>query len=378
MRTRVPSSSDASVSGPAEVSFARRLITWQKAAGRHSLPWQETRDPYRIWLSEIMLQQTQVATVLPYYERFLARFPDVFALAGASADDVMAHWSGLGYYSRARNLYRSAQQIASERGGEFPPTAEELMQLPGVGRSTATAIAAFAYGERGAILDGNVKRVLCRVFGIERPMDKPATERELVLFATGLLPDTDIGTYTQGLMDLGATLCTPRRPKCTVCPFASDCVARRTDRIEMLPTPKSKRMTRVSLASFVLARHGERVWLERREERGIWGGLWSLPASDIDPKSSEDGPALANQIARELDQEDPSGKPDEFARFEHTFTHFKLLGRVWSVDISDPATAGRAGRWMSLLECDALGLPAPIRSLLLVIKNDRLPRPGTV
>jgi A/G-specific adenine glycosylase len=372
MQTRAHSLSDGSMAVTRDKTFAERLIAWQKESGRHSLPWQETREPYRIWLSEVMLQQTQVATVLPYYERFLARFPDVFALASANVDDVMAHWAGLGYYSRARNLYRSAQQVVGDLGGKFPSTAADLMQLPGVGRSTATAIAAFAYGERGAILEGNVKRVLCRVFGIERPMDKPATERELVQFATGLLPDSDIGAYTQGLMDLGATVCTPRRPACTVCPFASDCVARCTGRIEMLPTPKTKRAVPVSRASFVLARHGEMVWIERREERGIWGGLWSLPASNIDSKSDADGPALASLIAHELDQDVARAEPDEYARFEHTFSHFKLLGRVWSIDISDPVKEGRTGRWINLAECDALGLPAPIKTLLMLVKSDAL------
>jgi A/G-specific adenine glycosylase len=368
MLTRVPSLSEDAGKSRRFATFAARLIAWQRHAGRHHLPWQNARDPYGIWLSEVMLQQTQVATVLPYYERFLKRFPDVAALAAADADDVMAQWAGLGYYSRARNLHRAAQEVVRVHGGRFPDTAAALMALPGIGRSTAAAIAAFAFGERGAILDGNVKRVLCRVFGIERPMDKAATERELVAFAVTLLPDAHIASYTQGLMDLGATLCTTRRPNCTACPFSTDCVALHTNRIDTLPTPKSKRVTPTRRASFVLARHDDAIWLERRPERGIWGGLWSLPGSSLDCDTSEDGEAFARAIALQLDRtRDP--RPGEFARFEHSFTHFKLIGRVWAVDIDHQAEGTRPGRWIALAECDAIGVPAPIKSLLHVVRD---------
>ncbi|MGE5622963.1 MAG: A/G-specific adenine glycosylase, partial [Bacillota bacterium] len=206
--------------------FSAQVIRWQKQHGRHALPWQNTRDAYRIWLSEIMLQQTQVAAVIPYYQRFLERFPDVFVLAAAPAEEVMAYWSGLGYYSRARNLHRCAQRVVSEYGGVFPSDPVLLADLPGIGRSTAAAIAAFAYGARAAILDGNVKRVFCRVFGVDGfPGTKPV-EDKLWRRAIALLPQDDIEAYTQGLMDLGATVCTRSSPSCEACPLAQRCVAR--------------------------------------------------------------------------------------------------------------------------------------------------------
>ena len=222
------------------MEFSPRIVAWQRLRGRHDLPWQNTRDPYRIWLSEIMLQQTQVATVIPYYERFLARFPDVAALAAAAQEDVMPYWAGLGYYARARNLHRCAQEIARDWQGRFPPTAEAIATLPGIGRSTAAAIAAFAYGERSPILDGNVKRVFTRHFGIAGDPSKREVEQRLWALAdtqVEVAPDLDMAAYTQGLMDLGATLCTRGKPACDKCPVADTCVARREGRQAELPTP---------------------------------------------------------------------------------------------------------------------------------------------
>ena len=226
------------------MEFSPRIVAWQRLHGRHDLPWQNTRDPYRIWLSEIMLQQTQVATVIPYYERFLARFPDVAALAAAAQEDVMPYWAGLGYYARARNLHRCAQEIARDWQGRFPPTAEAIATLPGIGRSTAAAIAAFAYGERSPILDGNVKRVFTRHFGIAGDPSKREVEQRLWALAdtqVEVAPDLDMAAYTQGLMDLGATLCTRGKPACDKCPVADTCVARREGRQAELPTPKRAR-----------------------------------------------------------------------------------------------------------------------------------------
>ena len=201
--------------------FAARLIAWHADHGRHDLPWQNTHDPYRIWLSEIMLQQTQVDTVVPYYRRFLARCPDIATLAAADSGTVMALWSGLGYYARARNLHACAQRLVADHGGAFPATAEAIATLPGIGRSTAAAIAAFAFGERTAILDGNVKRVLCRAFGIDGFPGQAAVERKLWALAEALLPHADVATYIQAQMDLGATLCTRGTPHCTRCPLAT-------------------------------------------------------------------------------------------------------------------------------------------------------------
>lgn len=228
-------------SAPTREGFAARLLNWQRTHGRHDLPWQASREPYRIWLSEIMLQQTQVETVIPYYLRFLQRFPDLPALAAASLEDVLALWSGLGYYARARNLHRAAREVRDQHDGQFPRTAAEIANLPGIGRSTAAAIAAFAHGERAAILDGNVKRVLCRVFGVEGFPGSAAVDRELWALAERLLPEAEIGRYIQAQMDLGATVCTRSRPACGRCPFAADCIAQRSGRIAELPTPRPRK-----------------------------------------------------------------------------------------------------------------------------------------
>jgi A/G-specific adenine glycosylase len=340
--------------------FAPRVVRWQREHGRHDLPWQRTRDPYRVWLSEIMLQQTQVATVLSYYERFLARFPDIHALARAALDDVLAQWSGLGYYSRARNLHRCAQVVVTRHGGEFPRSAAELAQLPGIGRSTAAAIAAFCFGERAAILDGNVKRVLTRWLGFADDLAIAANERRLWSEACALLPeDEGIEAYTQGLMDLGATLCLARSPSCLVCPVSEDCAARRTGDIERYPVKKRtlKRGRRESV--WLWLRWGEHLWLQQRPAQGVWAGLWSLPEFD-----SFDALAQATLGW--------PGEGEALPTITHVLTHFDwfLHPRRWTlptgVDRAPdlPATMVEGGRWVTLGEALALGLPAPVRRLL--------------
>ncbi|HAP27431.1 MAG TPA: A/G-specific adenine glycosylase, partial [Achromobacter sp.] len=264
----------------AGMDFAPRIVAWQRQHGRHDLPWQNTRDPYRIWLSEIMLQQTQVATVIPYYERFLQRFPDVAALAAASQEDVMPYWAGLGYYARARNLHRCAQEIVRDWDGRFPPTAEAIATLPGIGRSTAAAIAAFSNGERSPILDGNVKRVFTRHFGIAGDPAKREVEQRLWALAHAQVdaaPGLDMAAYTQGLIDLGATLCTRGKPACDRCPVADTCVARREGRQAELPTPKVRKAIPERETCMLVLRHKGAFLLQQRPEPGIWGGLWSLP-----------------------------------------------------------------------------------------------------
>ncbi|HEX7440927.1 MAG TPA: A/G-specific adenine glycosylase, partial [Caldimonas sp.] len=263
--------------------FAARVVAWQRGHGRHGLPWQDTRDPYRVWLSEIMLQQTQVATVRAYYDRFLRRFPDVNALATASLDDVFALWSGLGYYSRARNLHRCARVVVAEHGGRFPASSAALAQLPGIGRSTAAAIAAFCFGERVAILDGNVKRVLSRVFAFEGDLAASGPQRELWVRATELLPDRGIERYTQGLMDLGSALCLARSPHCPLCPIEGLCAAARTRTQERYPVKsvRGKRGQREHI--WLWLRWRERIWLVHRPQQGVWAGLWSLPEFDALP-----------------------------------------------------------------------------------------------
>jgi A/G-specific adenine glycosylase len=343
-------------------SFAARLVAWQKNAGRHGLPWQNTRDAYRIWLSEVMLQQTQVSAVKPYYLRFLQRFPDVFALAQADSDDVMAAWAGLGYYSRARSLHRCAQQLVAERAGQFPDQLSELDSLPGIGRSTAAAIAVFAFGRREAILDGNVKRVLCRVFGIDRPMQSQATERELVALATELLPSDDIESYTQGLMDFGATLCTPRRPACTSCPFEADCVARSSEAIDRLPRPKVRRSVPLRRAAFFLLCHDARVLMQRRPASGIWGGLWCLPQSEYQSVAATRDQAAAIATSMLGCALESNCMPDAVARFTHGFTHFTLEATVWRFDLQQTPELPEC-RWVDASELNALALPQPIRHL---------------
>ncbi len=251
--------------------FAKRLIAWHRRHGRHDLPWQRTRDPYRIWLSEIMLQQTQVDTVIPYYRRFLARFPDAGSLARASLEDVLRLWAGLGYYSRARNLHRTARAIRDEHGGTFPEQRIALQSLPGIGRSTAAAIAAFAFGAREAILDGNVKRVLARHFAVSGLPGNTALENTLWTLAASLVPERAVETYTQALMDLGATVCTRSLPGCEHCPLAWSCVAFARGRVAAYPTPRPRRTTPVrSVAMLLLLREGK-ILLEKRPPSGIWG-----------------------------------------------------------------------------------------------------------
>ncbi|WP_244814504.1 A/G-specific adenine glycosylase [Caballeronia sp. Lep1P3] len=339
--------------------FSTRLIAWQRVHGRHDLPWQNTRDAYRIWLSEIMLQQTQVSTVIPYYARFLERFPTVTALADAPIDDVMALWAGLGYYSRARNLHRCAQVVAREHGGAFPQTVDELAQLPGIGRSTAAAIASFAFGARATILDGNVKRVLARVFGVEGFPGEKRVENAMWTLAESLLPDAankdDVTAYTQGLMDLGATLCVRGKPDCARCPFAADCVANVEGRQRELPAARPKKTVPTRKTWMLVLQDGDSVLLEKRPPTGIWGGLWSLP-------EASDEAALA-AVAHGFGGDEHLQR---LAAFSHTFTHFKLeieprlaQARAQSIEAMDGRTV-----WAPLSRIDSFGVPAPVRKLL--------------
>jgi len=355
---------DSSASSLAS-DFSVRLIAWQRKHGRHNLPWQNTRDPYRIWLSEIMLQQTQVSTVIPYYAKFLARFPDVAALAAAPVDDVMALWAGLGYYTRARNLHRCAQAVVEQHGGAFPASVEELAELPGIGRSTAAAIASFAFGARATILDGNVKRVLARVFGVEGFPGEKKVENAMWTLAESLLPsnasDDDVSAYTQGLMDLGATLCVRGKPDCLRCPFAADCVANVTGRQRELPAARPKKAVPTRRTWMLVLRDGNAVMLEKRPPSGIWGGLWSLP-------EAADEAALAAR-AREFGGDGGVPQLSPLAPLTHVFTHFKLdiEPRLAELDrgVGALAVLGDADTaWVALSDLDSFGVPAPVRKLL--------------
>ena len=336
-------------------SFADRLIGWQRQHGRHDLPWQQTRDAYRIWLSEIMLQQTQVATVIPYYLRFLERFPEVMQLAAAPVESVLELWAGLGYYARARNLHRCAQAVAVEHAGQFPRDPLQLAGLPGIGRSTAAAISVFAYGTRAAILDGNVKRVLARCFAIEGFPGAAKTEKEMWLLAELLLPDAHIESYTQGLMDLGATLCTRVNPSCGDCPMREICAANRQGRQAELPAARPGKVLPERDAPVLLLTDGQGVLLERRPPAGIWGGLLALP---------EQAHAAAGDFAR------LRGcrllECHELPALQHTFSHFRQTLRALLCRVERSADqAGEPGwEWLRSDEIDSAALPTPIRRLL--------------
>ena len=343
------------------LSFATRLVAWQKVHGRHDLPWQGGRDAYRVWLSEVMLQQTQVATVIPYYRRFVERFPSVQALAAAASDEVMGLWSGLGYYSRARNLHACAQVVMERYGGEFPRTAAELVTLPGIGESTAAAIAAFAFGERAAILDGNVKRVFARHFGVDGWPGATAVQKRLWAIAERELPARGIEPYTQGLMDLGATVCTRGKPACLSCPVAASCVALKEGRIAELPAPRPARERPVRHATLALLLDGERVLLEQRAATGIWGGLVSLP--EFEPELDEAGFSAAvaarfgfgTRSLRRLDD------------VVHDFSHYRFVMQPWFARVAPGRASEAQGRWLDLAATAEAPLPAPIKRLLLAL-----------
>jgi A/G-specific adenine glycosylase len=339
--------------------LAPALIAWQRAQGRHHLPWQNTRDPYRVWLSEIMLQQTQVSTVLGYYDRFLQQFPSVQALAAAPLDQVLALWAGLGYYSRARHLHRCAQAVVSEHAGAFPPTAQALAQLPGIGPSTASAIASFCFGERVSIMDGNVKRVLTRVLAWPADMAVASNEKALWQAANALLPvrNADMPAYTQGLMDLGATLCQRSQADCARCPWLTWCQAHREGQPERYPV-KTKKLKRSQRESWCLwLEQAGHVWLVQRPATGIWAGLWSMPMFDTE--------ADMLQAVQQLSPAKPlpmAAQPS----IKHVLTHLDWrlhLRRVALVDVVlQPAAEGR---WVAMDDLPAFGLPAPFKRWLV-------------
>jgi A/G-specific adenine glycosylase len=374
--------------GKALRPFSSRIVAWQRTHGRHDLPWQNTRDPYRIWLSEIMLQQTQVTAVIPYYTRFLQSFPDVAALAAAPLDRVLQHWSGLGYYRRAHYLHAAALAVMTRHEGKFPRDAATLETLPGIGRSTAAAIAVFAAGERAAILDGNVKRVLARHAGVDGWPGAPKVEAVLWDIAAQRLPDgasserprgaNDCGksaaqprlpdgvaeAYTQGLMDLGATLCTRSSPRCGACPVAADCVALRDDRIAQLPAARPKKtLPQREVRVLLLERAGEFLF-EKRAPLGIWGGLWSLPECDV----------VADMHAEIRARFGAEAEPAiALAPIEHGFTHFALTMhphrmqvRRWPQGVAAPGTL-----WIAPADAAGAALPAPIKALMRALAAER-------
>ncbi len=336
-------------------SFARRIVEWQRTHGRHALPWQGA-NPYRVWLSEIMLQQTQVATVVPYYQRFVASFPDIRALAAASEDDVLAHWSGLGYYARGRNLHHAAKIVVEHHGGLFPREFEAILELPGIGRSTAGAICALAYHERRAILDGNVKRVLARYRGIGGWSGDKSVEETLWQQAESLLPRRDVAAYTQGLMDLGASICSRSKPECGACPVRGDCVAHTSGRVGEFPAARPRRNLPERHACLLLVVRDNEILLEKRPLGGIWGGLWSLPQFDRE--------AVALKWCAQHDM--PVVRHTAMPKFVHTFTHFRLHIAPVRADLArraaSPTTPGL--KWLGIDAALGAAIPKPVRGLL--------------
>ena len=333
-------------------SFAASVVRWQKKHGRHHLPWQSDTSPYSVWLSEVMLQQTQATTVEPYYLNFMRRWPRMESLARADTDKVMAAWSGLGYYARARNLHAAAKTIY--RHG-FPKSAEEWRQLPGVGKSTASAIAVFSHGERAAILDGNVKRVLARAFAVQTPINTPAGERELWSLAESLLPRGNaIRAYSQGMMDLGALVCIRRTPKCNECPLLSRCESARLGITDELPRRQTKRPRPLKNIVMALVRHGGKVWLERRPPRGIWGGLWSFPQNESAARLRKQCEArLGCSLIRRA-----------VGEFHHGFTHYELRARVMTWEcVTKPKTPENTS-WINRRDIVKTALPSPIKKYL--------------
>ncbi len=337
--------------------FQQQLFAWFDLHGRKDLPWQQDINPYRVWVSEIMLQQTQVAAVIAYFERFTARFPTVHSLAEAGLDEVLQHWSGLGYYARARNLHKTAQLVAGN-GGTFPTNIDELSALPGIGRSTAGAILSIACGQSRPILDGNVKRVLTRFHAVEGWPGSPKVAKELWLISERYTPSERCGDYTQAMMDLGATLCTRSKPRCGICPVAEGCLAREQGLTAQLPSPKPRKELPVRHLYFVLVQDAEqRLLLEKRPPVGIWGGLWSLPEFENREQLQQWG-AMRDMRLAEIEQL-PSGR--------HTFSHYQLDYTPLRAIVQNPKyCVMEADRlvWYNSADIHSLGLPTPIKRLL--------------
>lgn len=342
---------------------AKQLLTWYATHGRHNLPWQVNSSPYKVWVSEIMLQQTQVSTVIPYFQRFITRFPDVASLAAAPEDAVLHLWTGLGYYARARNLHRAAQRIVEEFNGEFPRTLEQMAALPGVGRSTAGAILAQAFELRHPILDGNVKRVLTRYHAIEGwPGDKKV-EQSLWELANAHTPSRQVRDYTQAIMDLGATVCTRSKPRCGQCPLAEDCAARRLERPQDFPTAKKRKALPVRSTAMVMLRNARgEILLNKRPPAGIWGGLWSFPEC---AKPDEVVAWCRERLHCDIEVE------QVWPALRHTFSHFHLditpiSGRIVA---THGLMDGSAEAWYNLAHTMELGLAAPVKRLLTQLRG---------
>jgi len=339
------------------MAFAEQILTWFQQHGRKDLPWQQQPTPYRVWVSEIMLQQTQVKTVIPYYERFLSRFPDLRSLADAPLDDILHHWSGLGYYARARNLHKTAQRVRDDYSSVFPDQFEQVEALPGIGRSTAGAILSLASGQRHAILDGNVKRVLARYHTVHGWPGSSSVLRELWLLAEAATPMHDVAAYNQAMMDLGATLCRRGTPDCACCPLQAACLARQQGIQRDLPSPRPRKTLPVRKVNMLLLQDSQRaVWLQQRPPSGIWGGLWSFP-------EFENATVMRNW----LDEKALQTEIQVCEVVRHTFSHFHLDITPCVVRVQNPVFSvmdGDGGVWYNTGQPESLGLPAPVQRLL--------------
>ena len=340
--------------------FAQAIIAWQKQHGRHHLPWQNTVDPYAIWVSEIMLQQTQVAAVIGYYAKFMQRFPNIQALATATQDEVLQYWSGLGYYSRARNLHNAAQKIVDDFGGDgfnikFPQNFDDILSLPGIGRSTAAAISTFAFNQPMPILDGNVKRVFARHFNIEGWPGLPKVEAQLWQIAANENPSENAIAYTQGLMDLGATLCTRTKPNCPACPINTSCVALANNTVNQLPAPKPRKVIPERNIYFLVHQNGNDIMLEKRANTGVWGGLWSFPEAETLQENTSANTLENMQL---------------LPKFTHTFTHFKLHIQPVLIETNTQVKSAST-LWIGLDEAIEAAIPTPVRKILMTLVNKR-------
>jgi A/G-specific adenine glycosylase len=341
--------------------FANAIIAWQKQHGRHDLPWQNTHDPYAIWVSEIMLQQTQVAAVIGYYGNFMQRFATIAALANATQEEVLRSWSGLGYYSRARNLHAAAQKIVDDFGGKFPESFNDILSLSGIGRSTAAAISTFALNTPQPILDGNVKRVFARYFNITGWPSAPKVAAKLWQIAELENPITGAIAYTQGLMDLGATVCTRTKPKCAACPVNASCAAFKLGLVSSLPTPKPRKALPEKSTTMLLIINNNEILLEKRPQTGIWGGLWSLPEIEMHEIASE---IAANRFGVEVEAEEP------LAVFNHAFTHFKLAITPQPLLVIKQTLRAQAPNmiWLPIDDAIDAAIPTPVRKILQLLK----------
>jgi A/G-specific adenine glycosylase len=339
--------------------FAKALLKWFDKHGRHDLPWQHPRTPYRVWLSEIMLQQTQVATVIPYFEKFLRSFPDLPSLAKAELDDVVALWAGLGYYTRARNLHRTAKICVDTHDGELPLALDELIALPGIGRSTAAAILSQAHDLPFAILDGNVKRTISRYYGISGWPGLPAVEKKLWCLSENLLPEKRNADYSQAIMDFGATLCTRSKPRCIECPLNTSCIAYLENRVSELPQKKpGKEIPTRHTIMLVLLNNKNEVLLSRRPAKGVWSGMWSLPEV-VDLQDAE--------VLLELSVKNTGASKIQLTEFQHTFSHYHLMIKpyLWrGLQAKHTIAESDSTRWHPISELATIGFPAPVKKLL--------------